>query len=167
MDTKHLKEIIQIFERSSVFKMTLKEKGGGEITLEKDKKHPEPEMHSALHPPARTPVSVAATNLPMPHETHPQPATEIPKPIVQEEKKEIAGHFVKSPMVGTFYRAASPDEKPYVEKGDKVTPDTVICIIEAMKVMNEVKAGKAGVVQKILVSDSDPVEFNSPLFVIE
>jgi acetyl-CoA carboxylase biotin carboxyl carrier protein len=71
---------------------------------------------------------------------------------------------VKSPMIGTFYRAPSPESAPYVEVGTEVSPDTVVCIIEAMKVMNEIKAEMRGVVTAVLVDNSKPVEFGQPLF---
>jgi acetyl-CoA carboxylase biotin carboxyl carrier protein len=74
---------------------------------------------------------------------------------------------IDSPLVGTFYRAASPDSDAFVNVGDRVTADTVIAIIEAMKVMNEVKAEKSGVIKEILVENGQPVEFGQPLFVIE
>ena len=73
---------------------------------------------------------------------------------------------IDSPLVGSFYRAASPDAKPFVQIGDQVTPDTVIGIIEAMKVMNEIKAEKSGVIKEILVENGQPVEYGQPLFVI-
>jgi acetyl-CoA carboxylase biotin carboxyl carrier protein len=74
---------------------------------------------------------------------------------------------IDSPLVGTFYRAASPDSDAFVNVGDRVTADTVIAIIEAMKVMNEIKAEKSGVIKEILVENGQPVEFGQPLFVIE
>jgi len=74
---------------------------------------------------------------------------------------------IDSPIVGTFYRAPSPDMDPFVEVGTKVSPDTVVCIVEAMKVMNEVKAGKSGVIKEILAENAQPVEFGQPLFVLE
>ena len=74
---------------------------------------------------------------------------------------------IDSPLVGTFYRAASPEAAPYVNVGDRVTPDTVVAIIEAMKVMNDIKAEKSGVIKEILVENGQPVEFSQPLFVIE
>ena len=74
---------------------------------------------------------------------------------------------IDSPLVGTFYRAASPEAQAFVKVGDKVAPDTVIGIIEAMKVMNEIKAEKSGVIKEILVENGQPVEFGQPLFVIE
>ena len=74
---------------------------------------------------------------------------------------------IDSPLVGTFYRAASPDTPPFVQVGDRVTPDTILCIIEAMKVMNEVKAEKSGVIKEILIENGQPVEFDQPMFVLE
>ncbi len=90
-----------------------------------------------------------------------------------EDKKADGGgtppglRQITSPIVGTFYRKPSPDSPPYVEVGDEVEPDTVVCIIEAMKVMNEIKAEVAGTVRKILVEDASPVEYGQPLFLIE
>ena len=74
---------------------------------------------------------------------------------------------IESPLVGTFYRSASPDSAPFVQIGSKVTEDTTVCIIEAMKVMNEVKAEKSGIIKDILVENGNPVEYGMPLFVIE
>ena len=74
---------------------------------------------------------------------------------------------IDSPLVGTFYRASSPEAQPFVKVGDKVTPDTVVGIIEAMKVMNEIKAEKSGVIKEILVENGQPVEYGQPLLVIE
>ena len=94
----------------------------------------------------------------------PQPVVaeeKAPEKIVAEDTEEIS-----SPMVGTFYKSASPDADPYVKVGDSVDEGTVICIIEAMKVMNQIKADKSGVIQRILVDDATPVEFGQGLFVI-
>jgi len=77
------------------------------------------------------------------------------------------GVVVESPLVGTFYAAPSPDAAPFVQVGDRVTPDTVICIIEAMKVMNEIKAEKAGVVKEIVAQNGQPVEYGQVLIVLE
>ncbi|MCS5641827.1 MAG: acetyl-CoA carboxylase biotin carboxyl carrier protein [Dehalococcoidia bacterium] len=88
----------------------------------------------------------------------PDPASEK---IVAEDTEQIT-----SPMVGTFYKAPSPDADAFVKVGDAVDEDTVVCIIEAMKVMNQIKAEKSGVIQRILVDDASPVEFGQGLFVI-
>jgi acetyl-CoA carboxylase biotin carboxyl carrier protein len=76
-------------------------------------------------------------------------------------------HVVKAPIVGTFYRAPSPDSDPFVEVGDSVSEGDVLCIIEAMKLMNEIECETSGTIQEILVEDAEPVEFDQPLFVIE
>jgi len=78
----------------------------------------------------------------------------------------ISGETIDSPIVGTFYEASSPDSPAFASVGDKVTADTVVCIIEAMKVMNEIKAEKSGVIKEVLVDNAQPVEFGQPLFVI-
>ena len=80
---------------------------------------------------------------------------------------EPAGHTVKSPMVGTFYRAGAPGAKPFVDVGDEVKAGQTICIIEAMKLMNEIECDKDGVVKAVLVENGQPVEYGEPLFVIE
>jgi len=76
------------------------------------------------------------------------------------------GYAIVSPIVGTFYRAPSPDTEPFVEGGDPVEPDTVVCIVEAMKVMNEVKAGVTGSIRKVLVENGKPVEYGQALFLV-
>lgn len=86
------------------------------------------------------------------------------KPCPQPSPEKL--HHITSPMVGTFYRAPSPDSPPYVEVGDSVEPDTVVCIIEAMKVMNEIRAERAGTVVEVLVEDGHSVEYGQPLFSI-
>jgi acetyl-CoA carboxylase biotin carboxyl carrier protein len=90
-----------------------------------------------------------------------QPAvgSAIPAPAAATNELEV-----KSPMIGTFYRSASPESVPYVEVGTEVSPETVVCIIEAMKVMNEIKAEVKGVVTQILMDNAKPVEFGQPLF---
>ena len=147
MDLSKLKELMELLEKSELHKMTLKEKDGLEIHLEK----PKAEVVSAQAIAAPAPVAAAAHV--------PQQA----KPSVEEP----VGEFITSPMVGTFYNSPSPEEPPFVKTGDRVDANTVVCIIEAMKVMNEVKAGKAGVVKEVLVDNANPVEFGTKLIRIE
>ena len=86
----------------------------------------------------------------------------------KDKSKELPdGDVISSPMVGTFYRAASPDSKPFVEKGQKVSKGDTLCILEAMKMMNQVNAETGGTIIDILVDDAEPVEFGQPLFVIK
>ena len=101
--------------------------------------------------------------------THPQPAAQAPtpQPTPEQSPPEEELHVVRSPMVGTFYRSPAPDADPYVEVGDEVGPDTVVCIIEAMKLMNEIESDISGRVVKRLVENAQPVEFGQTLFLVE
>ena len=105
---------------------------------------------------AAAPVAVAAAPAPA---AAPVAAAAAPAAVSRET--------IDSPLVGTVYRAPSPEAAPFVKVGDKVTPDTVVCIVEAMKVMNEIKAEKSGVIRDILVDNGSAVEIGQPLFVIE
>ena len=94
------------------------------------------------------------------------PVAAAPAPAAAETVAATPENTINAPIVGTFYAAPSPDAKPFVKVGDKVTADTVVCIVEAMKVMNEIKAEKDGVIKEILVENSTPVEYGQALFVI-
>ena len=94
-----------------------------------------------------------------------QPAVAMAAPPPAAEPKQ-EGHVVKAPMVGTFYRSSSPDAKPFVEAGQAIKQGETICIIEAMKLMNEIEADFTGVVKTILVENGQPVEYGQPLFII-
>ncbi len=94
-------------------------------------------------------------------------ATKSPSSNNNEKVNDENIKEVLSPMPGVFYSAQSPDKPPYVNEGDKVKPGQVICIIESMKIMNEIESEHSGVIKKILMNNSDPVEFNQPLFIIE
>ncbi|QGR09037.1 acetyl-CoA carboxylase, biotin carboxyl carrier protein (plasmid) [Pantoea phytobeneficialis] len=98
-----------------------------------------------------------------------QPAAAVPvtAPVAEVAKPDISGHIVRSPMVGTFYRTPSPDAKAFIEVGQKVNVGDTLCIVEAMKMMNQIEADKSGVVKAILVESGQPVEFDEPLVVIE
>ena len=87
--------------------------------------------------------------------------------VAEAAPAEISGHIVRSPMVGTFYRTPSPDAKAFVEVGQKVNAGDTLCIVEAMKMMNQIEADKSGVVKAILVESGQPVEFDEPLVIIE
>ncbi len=144
MDIKEIKAIIDLMKKNdlSVFKM---ENEGFKLTL---KKGGEPVVSYAQ--PAPLPLAAAAPA------AAPAAAT--------EEAAAQPGKEVLSPMVGTFYRAASPDSPAYAEVGHTITPDSVVCIIEAMKVMNEIKAEVAGTIVEVLVENGKPVQFGQPLF---
>jgi acetyl-CoA carboxylase biotin carboxyl carrier protein len=148
VDLKDIKAIIDLMKKNSVsefelekqdFKIRLKRgmNGGGGPAYEDS-----PVVTYAPQP-AALPAPVAAS-------------AQVPAPVSDLE--------IKSPMIGTFYRAPSPEAASYVEPGTEVNPDTVVCIIEAMKVMNEIKAEARGVVTEVLVENAKPVEFAQPLF---
>ncbi len=125
---------------------------GAEVKLRKaGKKGQAPVIHHAT-PPVHTTAG-----------QHPPASHGGPEPQMVEPSEE-AGEIVTAPMVGSFYRSPNPEADTFVEVGDPVEPDQVLCIIEAMKVMNEIKAEQAGTVAEILVEDGEPVEYGQPLF---
>lgn len=147
MDIQQIKELMTHLEESKLRKLVFK-KGDFELHLEKE---------AALVPLSR-PRTVLA---------EPESAVQSETPLKGERgssvRVDVPGAFVTSPMVGTFYGAPAPDQPPFVKVGDKVDINTVVCIVEAMKVMNEVKAGISGTVAEILADTSQPVEFGTRL----
>ena len=136
MDIGEIKQLMDELEASKLHKIVYK-KGDFEIQLEKQL--------------ANVPVAPIA-------------AAAAPSSAAPPAEKEPEGNFVTSPMVGTFYTASGPDQAPFIKVGDKVTEGTVVCIVEAMKVMNEVKAEISGTVAEILTNNGQAVEFGSRLF---
>lgn len=154
VDLKDIKAIIDLMKKNSISEFEL-ERQDFKIRL---KRSPNGSMQVA--PPeesSQVPFAPAVATLPPPVAAAAVPgATAAPSAVVEKE--------IKSPMIGTFYRAPSPEAAPYVEVGSEVNPETVVCIIEAMKVMNEIKAEIKGVITQILVENAKPVEFGQPLF---
>lgn len=145
MDIRKIKKLIEIIEESDVAELEITE---GEESVRISR-------YSSLAPvPAAAPIAIAA------------PAQATAPPAEPEEEK-ITGHVVKSPMVGTFYRSASPGAKSFVDIGQAVNSGDTLCIIEAMKILNQIEADASGTVTKILVENAQPVEYGQPLFVIE
>ena len=152
MDIRKIKKLIELVEESGIAELEITE---GEESV-RINRHSSAPMAAPVHyaaAPAAAPVAAPAAA--------PVAAEESAAPAV------ASGHQVKSPMVGTFYRASSPDAASYVEVGDTVSVGDTLCIVEAMKMMNQIEADKAGVVKAILVDNEEPVEFDQPLFVIE
>ena len=149
MDIKEIKAIIDLMRKNdlSVFKM---ENEGFKLTLKKG---------GDYQPVITVPAQPVATPPPASGATTPSGTAASPAPADAGNFKEIT-----SPMVGTFYRTPSPDSAAFVEPGSQITPDTVVCIIEAMKVMNEIKAEISGTIAEILVENGKPVQFGQPLF---
>ena len=151
MDIKQIKELMQLLEKSGLNKLTIKEKGM-EISLEKGDSGQHAEyQHVAKR---ESPVVIHS-------------APETPIKALATENEHDPKNFHKSPMVGMFYRSSKPTEPPLVKEGDQVEVGQVLCIIEAMKVMNEIKSTKKGKIVKIFVENGLPVEFGQALFVIE
>jgi len=152
MDLKDIKAIIDLMKKNSI----------NEFELEKDQF----KIKLKREIPAKTaPVNVieaAAAALPAPAAAAAPPPAQAAAPAPASDESEI-----KSPMIGTFYRAPSPEAAAYVEVGTEVNPDTVVCIIEAMKVMNEIKAETRGIITAVLVDNGKPVEFGQALFKVK
>ena len=152
MDLRKLKTLIDLVSDSNVSELEITEAEG---TVRIVKSAPAPvAMVTQMAAPA--PVAVAA-----PVAAAPAPAA---APVVEAAP---AGHTVKSPMVGTFYRSSSPGAKSFAEVGQQVKEGETICIIEAMKILNEIEADKAGTITKILAENGQAVEYGAPLFIIE
>ena len=151
MDLRKLKTLIDLVSDSNVSELEITEAEGkvrivkGPVGL--------PMAQYAPPPVALAPAPVAAAPAGAP--------AEVPAPAASTE------HVVKSPMVGTFYRSASPGAKPFVEVGDSIKAGETVCIVEAMKILNEIEADKSGTIQKILCENGQAVEYGQPLFVIE
>jgi len=154
MDLRKLKTLIELVETSGIAELEIQE---GEERVRITRSVATPAGHGI--PPPQL-VAVGAAPAGGGPATTGGGSTEPAAPPVDE------GHVVKSPMVGTFYRAATPGSKPFVEIGDQIEEGATLCIIEAMKLMNEIEADKAGVVKAILTENGQPVEFGQPLFVI-
>lgn len=154
MDLRKLKKLIDLVEQSGIAELEITEgeekvrisRGimSGAIAAQTPAHHAMPMMQAA---PA-APVAVAPATLP-------EPETAAPE-----------GHVMKAPMVGTFYRASAPGAKPFVDVGQSVAAGDIVCIIEAMKLLNEIEADQAGVIKAVLVENGQPVEYGQPLFVI-
>lgn len=154
MDIRKIKKLIELLEESGVYELEIQE---GEESV-RISRHPQGATMMMQHPslawggPAYPPPA-AAPGVEHAATTQTEPA---PK-----------GHVLKSPMVGTFYRSASPGSKPFVEVGQHVNAGDTICIIEAMKMFNQIDADQSGVIGAILVENGQPVEYDQPLFIIE
>ena len=151
MDINLLKRLVKVVEQSNITEFSVQE-GDLKIKISKNSKQ---SVNTVVSQPTN-PVVVQATE--------PVAAQESPK---KEEEVNENYHEIRSPIVGTFYRAPAPDADPYVQVGDHVSVGSVLCIVEAMKLMNEIESDADGKIVKILVENATPVEYNQPLFLIE
>jgi acetyl-CoA carboxylase biotin carboxyl carrier protein len=145
MDLRKLKKLIDLVQESGIAELEITE-GEERVRIVKGG---EPAREAA-----RVPADAAAA------------ASAEPAPAAAQPAEAAEGHVVKSPMVGTFYRSATPGGQPFVHVGDTVAKGQIVCIIEAMKLMNEIEADQAGVVKAILAENGQPVEYGEPLLVI-
>ena len=151
MELKDIKAIIDLMKKNSITEFELEEKDS-KLRLKRGS--------SGIAP--ATPVDEPVQMMPVPA---PAPMMSVAAPMPVAAQVINTGEVdIKSPMIGTFYRSPSPEAAPYVEIGTEVGPETVVCIIEAMKVMNEIKAEVKGIVTQALVENGKPVEFGQPLF---
>ena len=154
MDLRKIKKLMELLEESGIAEIEVKE-GEESIKLSRSTQA----VQNIINPLAETNQTITAID-------------NVKDTAVTDDKKDKSkelpdGDIITSPMVGTFYRAASPESKPFVEKGQKVSKGDTLCILEAMKMMNQVNAETGGTIIDILVDDAEPVEFGQPLFVIK
>lgn len=170
MTHKEIQDLIKLIDKSKLAEFKLKN-GDFEVSIRsqkyfeaKQKEQVTVVQQSAPSAPAQAPVSQPAA-----------PAAQNYQPDIQPQEKPKADDGgdskglleIKSPMVGTFYRSASPDKPPYVQVGDKVEESSVVCIVEAMKLFNEIESEVKGKIVKVLVDDASPVEYDQPLFLVD
>jgi acetyl-CoA carboxylase biotin carboxyl carrier protein len=164
MDFKQIQELIKMINKSNIgevsieqkdFKVTIKQK---EENITQVLSAPMPAQHQTYAP--QPAISGSAQQAALPS----SPSPEKSKPAEASAANTIT---IKSPMIGTFYRKSSPDKPNFIEPGDEVAPGKVVCIIEAMKLFNEIESEISGKVVKVLVEDASPVEYDQPLFLVE
>ena len=154
MDIRKVKKLIELLEESGIAELEINE-GEESVRISRYSSTPAPVSYAAA-PPAPAPAA---------------PAPAAPAATAAEESSDEdslpSGHVVKSPMVGTYYSASSPGSKPFVSVGDSVTEGETVCIVEAMKILNQIEADVSGIVKAILVENAQPVEYGQPLMIIE
>ena len=161
MDIKQVQELVKIINKTNISEISIEEEGL-KITI-KQKEDAAPVVQSA---PAQQ--TYYAAPLPSPAHSAPTPSADVPvRPVVEAPKATDNYLTIKSPMIGTFYRSPSPDKPMFVNVGDDVEVGKVVCIIEAMKLFNEIESEVRGKIVKILVEDASPVEYDQPLFLVD
>lgn len=154
MEFKQIQELLKQINKSSISELTIKD-GEFEITI-KQQGAEMPQYVVAPAPVAAAPVQVAAAPV--------APTAPTAAPAAEASANTIT---VKSPMIGTFYRASGPDKAPFVSVGDEIKVGQVVCIVEAMKLFNEIESEVSGRIVKVLIDDASPVEYDQPLFLVE
>lgn len=149
MDIRKVKKLIELLEESGIDELEIHE---GEESVRISRHSQQAAMPQYFQAPAAAAPAPAAAP--------------VAAPVAEAAPAEPSGHLVRSPMVGTFYRSPSPESPAFVEVGQTVQAGDVLCIVEAMKMMNHIESDKTGVIQAILVDDGQPVEFDQPMFSI-
>ncbi|MCI0401257.1 MAG: acetyl-CoA carboxylase biotin carboxyl carrier protein [Gammaproteobacteria bacterium] len=159
MDIRKVKKLIELLAESGIAEIEIRE---GEESVRISRHGPPAPVQTVVHVPEPQQGPSAAGPSPSP-----STATAFSEPLsTGAPAHERKGHMVTAPMVGTFYRSASPESPPFVEVGQMVSKGDVLCVIEAMKIMNQIEADVSGTISAILVENAQPVEFDQPLFVI-
>ena len=161
MDFKQIQELIKMINKSNIGELTVEQKDF-RITI---KQKEEQVTHVVSAPMQTMPVHTQTPQHSASPAQSPPAAAEKPKPAAEVSADNYV--TIKSPMIGTFYRRSSPDKPAFAEVGDEVTPGKVVCIIEAMKLFNEIESEVKGKIVKVLVEDASPVEYDQPLFLVE
>ena len=161
MDFKQIQELIKMISKSNIGELTVEQKDF-RITI----KQKEEQITQVVSPPLQA-IPVHAPAIQTLAQPQPQPAQAEEKPKTQAETSAEKYITIKSPMIGTFYRRSGPDKAAFVEVGDEINPGKVVCIIEAMKLFNEIESEVDGKIVKVLVEDASPVEYDQPLFLVE
>lgn len=161
MDFKQIQELIKMINKSNIGELVIEEKGF-KLSI-RQKEEPVPNVIAA--PIAATPVALpTVSTAPVAAQQAVAPAADKPRAADTAADNLVT---IKSPMIGTFYRSSSPGKPPFVEPGDEVTTGKVVCIIEAMKLFNEIESEIKGRIVKVLAEDASPVEYDQPLFLVE
>jgi acetyl-CoA carboxylase biotin carboxyl carrier protein len=163
MDFKQIQELIKMINKSNIGEVSIEEKGF-KLTI-KQKEEPVQQLIAAPLQAAQPVAALAAA--PVAPVAAAAPAAAAEKPSKAAEAPAGNTVTIKSPMIGTFYRSPSPDKPSFINIGDEITPGKVVCIIEAMKLFNEIESEVTGKIIKVLVEDASPVEYDQPLFLVE
>ena len=153
MDLKQIHDLIKVVNKSNIGEISIEDKDGKVTIKQKEERVTVSSAPLYAAAPAPAPAPVAATS----------PVSTTPAPVAATDNLIT----IKSPMIGTFYRRAAPDKPLMAEEGTEVSPGKVVCIIEAMKLFNEIESEVKGTIVKILVEDASPVEFDQPLFLVQ
>lgn len=160
MDYKQIQELIKLVNKSNIGELSIEEKDFKILIKQKEEKVYQAEV---MPQQVMQPAAYIQPAMPVGSQAQPAAAVAVAEPMTKTDNLIT----IKSPMIGTFYKRPAPDKPNFVEAGDEITPGKVVCIIEAMKLFNEIESEVSGKVVKILVEDASPVEYDQPLFLVD